>query len=77
MFRLVNISNAARSIEPEGAAKGCHYHGKANQNHFEHGSTVPRTAVSVMIVSFGFLAVAEWAFVVGFTRHLEPCRESS
>ena len=79
VFRLVNISNAVHSIEPEGAAKGCHYHGKANQNHFEHGSTV-RTAVSVMIVSFGFrggLAVAEWAFVVGFTRHLEPCRESS
>ena len=76
MFRLIDISNAARNIEPEGAAKGGHYHGKANQNHFEHGSTV-RTAVSVVIVSFGFLAVAEWAFVVGFTRHLEPCRESS
>ena len=76
VFRLVNISNAAHSIEPEGAAKGCHDHGKASQNHFEHGSTVC-TAVSVMIVSFGFLAVAEWAFVVGFTRHLEPCRESS
>jgi len=75
MFRLVNISNAARSIEPEGAAKGCHDHGEANQNHFEHGSV--RAAVSEMIVSFGFLAVTEWAFVVGFTRHLEPCRESS
>ena len=49
MFRFVNISNAARSIEPEGAAKGCHYHGKANQDHFEHGSTV-HAAVSVMIV---------------------------
>ena len=36
-----------------------------------------RKLVSVMIVSFDFLAVAEWAFVIGLTRHLEPCRESS
>ena len=75
VFRFIDISYSARRIEPEGATKSCHYHGKANQNHFEHGSTV-RTAVSVMIVSFDFLAVAEWAFVIGLTRHLEPCRES-
>ena len=31
----------------------------------------------VMVVRLRFLAVAKWAFVVGFARHLEPCRESS